>query len=88
VARERAAFGRCVDEALRSTEADALRGRRLGLLVAVDPSGTVLASEVDDPQVEAGPLGACLRRAASRLLFPPFEGEPVGILVPLVIGAP
>jgi hypothetical protein len=87
VARERAAFGRCVEEALRSSESVALSGRRLGLLVAVDPSGTVLASEVDDAQVEAGPLGACLRRAASRLLFPPFEGDPVGIRIPLVIAS-
>jgi len=46
----------------------------------------VEAAEVEEPDLEAGPLGACLRKAASRLLFPPFEGEPVGLRIPLVLG--
>jgi hypothetical protein len=32
-------------------------------------------------------FGGCLRRAASRMTFPAFRGEPVGARIPLRIGA-
>jgi len=65
----------------------ALAGRKIGLLVLVGSGGIVEASEVEEPEIEGSPLGACLRKAASRLLFPPFDGEPVGLRVPLVLGS-
>jgi hypothetical protein len=86
VGRQRAAFDKCVEAALQGSDGAALAGRKVGLLVAVGSGGLVEAAEVEEPDIEAGPLGACLRRAASRLLFPPFEGEPVGLRVPLVLG--
>ena len=87
VGRQRAAFDRCVEAALRAEGGGALSGRKVGLLVAVGPGGLVEAAEVEEADIEAGPLGACLRKAAGRLLFPPFDGEPVGLRVPLVLGA-
>jgi hypothetical protein len=85
--RQRAAFDRCVEAALRADGGEPLAGRKVGLLVAVGPGGLVEAAEVEEPDIEGSPLGECLRRAASRLLFPPFDGEPVGLRVPLVLGA-
>lgn len=87
VGRLRVPFDRCVQSALGEAGGQALVGRRIGLLVAVGPGGLVETSEVDEPDVEQSPLGACLRRVASRLLFPPFDGEPVGLRIPLVLGA-
>jgi len=55
--------------------------------VAVNPSGLVEASEVEEADVEAAPLGGCLRKAAGRLLFAPFDGETIALRVPLVLGA-
>ncbi len=86
VARQRAAFDRCVVAALSAEGGQALAGRKTGLLVAVGPGGLVEAAEVEEPEIEGSPLGACLRKAAARLLFPPFDGEPVGLRIPLVLG--
>ncbi|HET9551948.1 MAG TPA: hypothetical protein VFP50_03190 [Anaeromyxobacteraceae bacterium] len=86
MARQKPAFDRCVAAALSGDGGAALAGRKVGLLVAVGSGGLVEASEVEEADVEASPLGACLRRAASRLTFPPFEGDPVGLRVPLVLG--
>jgi hypothetical protein len=64
-----------------------LLGRHIGLLLLVSPSGLVEGSEVEEADVERGPLGECLRRVASRMTFPPFEGEEVALRVPLVLAA-
>jgi hypothetical protein len=87
VGRHKASFDRCVDAALSAPGGEALAGRKIGLLLAVVSGGLVEAVQVEEPDVERSPLGACLRRIAGRLLFPPFEGEPVGIRVPLQLGA-
>jgi hypothetical protein len=87
VARQRASFDKCVEAALRAEGGAALAGRKIGLLVLVGSGGIVEATEVEEAEIEGTPLGACLRRAAARLLFPPFDGEPVGLRVPLVLGS-
>ena len=86
MARQKAAFDRCVEAARSEPGGEALAGRKIALLVAVGNGGRVEASEVEEPDVEASPLGSCLRRVAGRLLFPPFEGEPVGLRIPLQLG--
>jgi hypothetical protein len=88
VARQKAAFDRCFEVARSEPGGEALVGRRIALLVAVGNGGRVEASEVEEADVEASPLGSCLRRVAGRLLFPPFEGEPLGLRIPLQLGAP
>jgi hypothetical protein len=87
VSRQRAAFDRCVEAALGAEGGGALAGRRIGILVAVGPGGAVAAVEIDEADVEASPLGACLRRAAARLAFPPFDGELEVLRLPMVLGA-
>jgi hypothetical protein len=87
IARQKAAFDKCVETALGGPGGPALAGRKTGLLIAISNAGAVEASEVEDADIEASALGACLRRAAERLAFPPFEGETVGIRVPLQLSA-
>jgi hypothetical protein len=88
IARQKPAFDKCVEAALSAPGGEALAGRKIGLLVAVGNGGLVEASEVEEPDIEGSPLGACLRRAAARMLFPPFEGEPVAFRIPLLLAAP
>ena len=88
IARKKASFDQCVDQALAAPGGEALAGRKIALLIAVERGGLVEAAQVEQPEIEASPLGACLRRAAGGLLFPPFEGEPVGVRIPLQLGAP
>jgi hypothetical protein len=85
--RQRVAFDKCVEGARGAPGGDALAGRKVALLVFVGNGGLVEASEVEEADIEASPLGACLRRAATRLLFPPFEGEMIGVRIPLLLGA-
>ncbi len=87
IARGKPSFDSCVEVAITAPGGAALSGRKIALLVAIGQAGTVEASEVEDPDIESSPLGACLRRAAGRLVFPPFDGDVVGIRVPLQLGA-
>jgi len=88
IARKKASFDQCVDQALAGPGGEALAGRKIALLIAVESGGLVEAAQVEQPEIESSPLGACLRRAAGGLLFPPFEGEPVGVRIPLQLGTP
>jgi hypothetical protein len=85
VARARPSFDACVDEALAGEEGGAISGRRIGLLLLVAPAGRADGT-VEDADLAARPLGACLARAAARLSFRAFRGEPVAVRVPIVIG--
>ena len=86
--RQRAAFGACVDAAAAQGGGGGLEGRRVALLVIVNANGLVDAAEVEEDDLKRERLGACLARVAARLLFPPFDGEPVAVRVPLLLGAP
>lgn len=88
IAKQKPAFDKCVESALAAPGGDKLAGRKIGLLVAVGNGGLVEASEVEEADIEASALGACLRRAAGRMLYPPFEGEPVAFRIPLMLAAP
>jgi hypothetical protein len=86
LAAQRAAFGACVDAAVNEEGGQALAGRRIGLLLQVDSNGTVKSAGAEDPDLRGSRLEACLVQAASRLSFRPFEGAPVGVRIPLVLG--
>ena len=88
IGRGKPSFDQCVGVALSGIGGAALAGRKIGLLVAVGNGGLVEASEVEEADIESSPLGACLRRAAAKLTFPPFDGEMVGVRIPLQLGAP
>lgn len=82
IAARRAAFETCVRQWLESKPRPGATGRRLDLSLVVNPTGTVTSPKIDDPALEASPLGGCLRNAASKP-FPAFEGEPIQLRIPL-----
>ena len=86
-ATHKAAFDKCVEAGLAGPGGQALAGRKIGLLIAIGNNGKVEASEVEEADVEGSSLGACLRKVAERLTFPAFEGETVGIRVPMALSA-
>jgi hypothetical protein len=49
----------------------------------VEPSGAVALPTVDDLALARSPAGACVKAAAGRISFPPFQGAPVRLDVPL-----
>jgi hypothetical protein len=83
--QNREEFDRCVERALGAPETAALRGRKVFLVLLVAPDGRAEGA-LEDPEVDASPLGECLRRAVAGMAFPSFAGDPVGARVPLVIG--
>jgi hypothetical protein len=80
----RDAFDACV--AATSGDAASARGHRFRVSVVIEPSGQVSDARIDDPQIDATPLGACLIRLAQTMSFAPFDGEPVRVEVPLRFG--
>jgi hypothetical protein len=80
----RDAFDACV--AATSGDAASARGHRFRVSVVIEPSGQVSDARIDDPQIDATPLGACLIRLAQTMSFAPFDGEPVRVDVPLRFG--
>ncbi len=85
VAEGQGAFSSCLTRALKSRQPGAA-ARRATLLLTVDPGGEVATAWVAEAEVDRSALGACLTAAARRLVFPSFEGDPVDVSVPLVLG--
>jgi hypothetical protein len=83
VQRNRGAFDLCGEEA--AALGTRLIGRRILLGLTVNPSGIVTAPQIDDPEIDNSPTGACLRAAARKVVLPSFEGEPVRVQVPIVL---
>jgi DNA-directed RNA polymerase subunit RPC12/RpoP len=83
VAANRQAFDACLSEASSRNPGLQQSGKRATLVVTVISSGDVTGSRLDDPQLAEPQLTACLRRAAKRMAFPSFEGEPLLVSVPL-----
>jgi hypothetical protein len=81
----RAALDACAARALVDPATAAYAGRKVSLILLVAPSGRAEAA-LEDSVLDATPLGACLRRAAARMAFPAFRGEPLGAVLSLVIG--
>jgi hypothetical protein len=79
----RAALADCV-AATPGTAAG--RGQRFALTVVIDPSGRVSDAQIDDPEIEATPLGVCLVRLVHEISFAPFEGEPFRVELALGYG--
>jgi hypothetical protein len=86
IKRNRAEFDGCVTQAAAGVAPPIWLGRRVELLVLVNPNGRVSEPIVDDPEIEPIPLGACLRRVAAGMTFPAFQGEAVPVAIPLRLG--
>jgi hypothetical protein len=85
VAARRPAFDACVREWAREEPGLWVPGRRVDLLLTVQPSGTVTSPRIDDPALEGTALAGCLRGAAGKP-FPPFDGDPVQLRIPFRLG--
>lgn len=85
LAARRPAFEACLRDWLRDKPSSAITGRQMDLLLMVNPNGSVSSPAVDDPAIDGTALGACLRGVVSRP-FPPFEGEPLQVRMPLKLG--
>ncbi|MBM4381082.1 MAG: DUF4339 domain-containing protein, partial [Deltaproteobacteria bacterium] len=79
------AFQGCVDMELKKNP-NAKLGKLI-LTATVAPSGTVTGASIDKKDVDRSSLGECLRMRAKRMVFPPFDGEPTDVELPIVAGA-
>jgi hypothetical protein len=84
--QHRAEFDGCIQQAVGNGVPGPWLGRRVELLVLVNPNGRVAEPVVDDPEVEPSALGACLREVARGIVFPAFRGEAVPVAIPLRLG--
>jgi predicted Zn finger-like uncharacterized protein len=75
----------CVDEALRRDPN--LKLGRIHIATTIAPSGQVTSARIDRRAVEHAPLGACLRKATRKIVFPPFTGEPFDVDIPIFVSA-
>jgi hypothetical protein len=80
----RSALDACV--AATPGDTSAARGHRFWLHLVIEPSGAVSEARVDDPEIDATPLGACLVRLAREMTFAAFEGKPVRVELALQYG--
>lgn len=79
-------FQACVQAAQHGPRRLRLEGRRVTLHVTVTGSGRVTAPRLEEAKLDRSPLGACLKSAARRMVFPPHSGEPVEVRIPLELG--
>jgi len=86
VSANRKAFESCVADAIRRDPGLELTGREVVLVLTVNPTGRVADPTLDDVELDKTDLGACLRSAARLIVFPPFEGSPMKVEVPLTLG--
>jgi hypothetical protein len=75
----------CVRAAERGPPRFRLAGRRVVLRATVTPSGRVTAPRLEDAELDRSPPGACLKSAARRMVFPPHDGDPVEVRIPLAL---
>ncbi len=75
----------CIDEALRRDPN--LRVGKIHISTTIAPSGQVTQAKVDKGTVDQSPLGACLRKATRKIVFPQFGGEAFDVDIPIVVTA-
>ncbi len=80
------AFDACIVQAARRNPSLDVAGRSVNLRMIVQPSGNVTYPTLDDVEVNGTDLGACLKSAARRMVFPRFEGAPSTVEVPVRLG--
>ena len=75
----------CIDEALRREPN--LRVGKIHIATTIASSGTVTAAHIDKRTVDDSALGACLKRATRRIVFPSFAGDAFDVDIPIVVTA-
>ena len=64
-----------------------LKVGKVRIKTTIAPSGTVTAAAIDKQKVDESPLGACLKRAMKRIVFPSFSGDAFEVDIPLQVTA-
>lgn len=87
VSEAQPAIGNCVSNALRRNP-----NQKVGKVVVVatiGSSGVVTRAEFreDRSGIATSDLGDCVRKVVKGIIFPSFEGDPVDLEIPLVLGA-
>lgn len=86
VENHRPAFQACIENASKRGPKRKLSARAT-LVLTVRPDGAVSGARVAEKRIRERPLGQCLVDASMRMTFPPFEGAPVQVKVPLALTA-
>jgi len=87
VAENRRAFAACIEKAVHANPNLHVSDLRATLIATVQPGGTVSSAWIAEEAMDKSDLGRCLVRAARRMVFPAFGGEPIDVAVPLALSA-
>ena len=75
----------CVDDALHRDPN--LRVGKIHVATTIAPSGQVTAARIDRQMVDESPLGACLKQATQKIVFPKFSGVAFDVDIPISVSA-
>jgi predicted Zn finger-like uncharacterized protein len=75
----------CVDDA-RRRDPD-LQVGTIRVATTIAPSGQVTEARIDRQAVDESPLGACLKHATRKIVFPQFSGAAFDVEIPISVGA-
>lgn len=78
-------FRACATDAASDEPQLDVAGRRVELILTVNPNGRALYPTLDDVQLGETRLGRCLKDAGKKLQFPPFDGPSERVHVPLTL---
>ncbi len=87
VAGSRKAFDACITKVMRLNPSFRVPGKRATVIATVQPDGKVTGAWIGEEEVEGTDLGRCLVTAATRMVFPSFQGEPIDVAIPLSLSA-
>ena len=75
----------CVDDALRRDPH--LKVGKIHVATTIAPNGQVTAAKIDQRSVDESALGACLKGATKKIVFPQFAGAAFEVDIPIVVPA-
>jgi hypothetical protein len=75
----------CVDDALRRDPH--LKVGKIHVATTIAPDGQVTAAKIDQRSVDESALGACLKGATRKIVFPQFVGAAFEVDIPIVVPA-
>jgi predicted Zn finger-like uncharacterized protein len=88
VSASQGAIQGCVEQELRKNPK--FKGGKVTLVATIGTSGTVKSASLDRKELDASPVGECIKKSAKRMVFPAFKAEDgaeeVDLQIPLVLG--
>jgi hypothetical protein len=87
VEKTQGAFQGCVEAELRKNPK--FKGGKVMLVATVGTSGIVKSTKLDRRELDASPVGDCIKRSAKRMVFPAFKTDDganeLDLEIPLVL---